>query len=528
MERHEHMADPDQGLNYILIPGRHHLLTDFQVEYLKDKTAEYGNAAIVWAVTSADHTGTQRNPIAGARRLGLIEAVMATEDMPSEVYLVSNQRERPNFAHYVIEDIRTQTGGRLVMNPENTIVACSTDAVIEQYARLGFTVLTVEKETGASRPWDVVERIIEKGAEWQQDEEIQRTMHPVCFDRYKRYHIAELIQSIYADPLIGSDDGDITITREYASYRAAFEDNAWRKVNDFAEYVRPGKIVDVGCATGQTLKLLGERPELFESDFYGVEVARPLYEICEQRKTNGEFGDTNVYFYQRNIMQSELFEPSSMSTVITMALTHEIESYLGHDELLRFIGRAYEMLEPGGVYINYDVVGPDEPGREVYFLPNTNDGETPADLRWDLEGDELAAFLGGLSTMGRFRRFLRDFRHDEGGVNTVRYEVIAGKEYAVLPWGDLSEFLAKKDYLKSWKSEMHETCCFFSHAGWCEAHRSVGFEILPVSRPITNPWLIENRFRPAGEVFTKNEAGRLVSCPDPVTNTLLIARKPQG
>jgi len=450
---------------------------------------------------------------------------MAAEQMPSEVYLISNQRQRPNFAHYVLEDIRTQTGGRVDMKPENTIVACSTNAVIEQYHTLGFKIATVEQESHAELPWDIVKRIIAAGAGWQEDPKIIDAMHPACRELYVRYHITDLIQTIYTDPLVGSDDGDITVSRDYASYRAAFEDNAWRKVDDFVAYVQPGKIVDVGCATGQTIKLLGERPELFESDFYGVEVARPLYEICQQRKTNGEFGDTNVYFYQRNIMQSELFEPDSMSTVITMALTHEVESYLGHDELLKFLKRAYTMLAPGGVYINYDVVGPDDRTEEVYFAPNHDDGENPDDLRWELEGDELAAFLGTLSTAARFKRFERDFRHDEGEGISSRREVIDDVEYIVLAHGDLCEFLAKKDYLTSWKSEMHERFCFYSHGEWARVLEDVGFEIADASRPISNPWLIDNRFEPAGKVF-KRTSGQTVASARPVTNTLLIARKP--
>jgi len=511
-------------MNYIFIPGRHHLITTFQVSYLKDLVSQHPGAEIIWAVTSADHTGTQRNPISGSRRLGLIEAVTASEHLPSEVYLISNKRERPNFAHYVLEEIRTQTSGRIDMKPDNTIVACSTQAVIEQYQTLGFEVATVEQETHASLPWEIVQRIIEASKSWKEDDKVIAAMHPVCRELYIRYHIAELVQTIYADSLVGSDDGDITVSRDYASYRAAFEDNAWRKVDDFAAFVLPGKIVDVGCATGQTIKLLGERPELFESDFYGVEVARPLYEICQQRKTNGEFGDTNVYFYQRNIMQSELFEPDSMSTVITMALTHEVESYLGHDELLKFVKRAHTMLAPGGVYINYDVVGPDDRTKEVYFAPNTHDGENPEDLRWELEGAELATFLGALSTAARFKRFEHDFRHDEGDGISARREAVEGTEYVVLSHGDLCEFLAKKDYLTSWKSEMHEKFCFYSHAEWCKVLEEAGFIITSASRAITNPWLIENRFIPAGNVYELRD-GRLIAVSPPTTNTLLIAQK---
>ena len=513
-------------MDYLLIPGRHNLVTRFQVDYLKGLLEKYKDAEVIWAVTSADHTGTQRNPLSGSRRLGIIEAVTAAESLPGEVYMIANKRQRDDFAHYLIEEIRTQTSGRIAMKPENTIVACSTDSVIAQYKALGFQVETVEHSTGAALPWDVVQKIIAAGRGWANNEEIISLMHPVCKMLYERYRLAELIQTIYGDPLVNSDDGDITITRDYASYRAAFEDNAWRKVQDFAAFVQPGKIVDVGCATGQTIKLLGEKPELFESDFYGVEVARPLYEICQQRKVNGEFGDTNVYFYQRNIMQSELFEPNAMSTVITMALTHEVESYLGHDELMRFVDRAYEMTAPGGVYINYDVVGPNDREKEVYFAPNREDGDTPEDLRWDLQGEELAAFLSTLSTAARLSRFLHDFREHEADGIAVRYEIIGGKSYAVLKYGDLCEFLAKKDYLASWKSEMHEKFCFYAHNDWCDTLKRAGFEITVDSRPITNQWLIDNRFAVAGKVYDMLDGALTERKSLPVTNTLLVARKP--
>jgi cyclopropane fatty-acyl-phospholipid synthase-like methyltransferase len=85
-------------------------------------------------------------------------------------------------------------------------------------------------------------------------------------------------------------------------------------------------------------------------------------------------------------MQAELFRPGSMDTVITMALTHEIESYMGRAELKRFLQRTYEMTAPGGVYINYDVVGPDDPDKLVYVQFTSDDGDNPADLGWQYEG----------------------------------------------------------------------------------------------------------------------------------------------
>lgn len=511
-------------ITYLLMPGRHHAVTCFQVQYLQQLLQQYPNAQVVWAVTSADHTGTQRNPIRGSRRLGIIEAVATAAQIPSEVFLIPNQRQRDDFFHYLTEEIRVQTDGRVDMTPENTIVATSTKEVIEQYQTRGFMVVTLEQESSELLPWDLVLRIIRAGKDWQTDATIQSAMHPVCYAMYVRYHIADRIQAIYADPLVQSDDGDITVTRDYSTYRQAFEDNAWRKVNDIAPYVRPGKIVDVGCATGQTLKLLSEQPELFESDFYGVEVARPLYEICKQRLTNGESGDANMFFYQRNIMQAELLKPRTMDTIITMALTHEIESYMGRGELSRFLARAYDMCAPGGVYINYDVVGPDEPDRQVYVDFTSDDGENPRDLGWELEGVKLSDFLRKLSTKSRFLRFVKDFRATEGDGIKVKTEHVNDHEYYVMRWADLCDFLAKKDYVNSWKSEMHERFCFFSHDEWCKHVQAAGFTLAEGTRAVQNDWLIENRFAPAAKVYFY-EGNSLIEAPQPTTNTLLVCEK---
>lgn len=502
----------NRSVRYILFPGRHHLVTAFQVDHLRSLLEAHPDAQVVWAITSADHGGTQRNPISGPRRLGLIESVATAAALPSLTFLIGNRRPKPDFAHYVLEEIRTQSGAAVAMRPENTIVACSTPDVMAGYEALGYAIDPVELGTDQIRPWQVVEQIIDSGAEWET--QIAGVMHPAAVEYYRRYGLAVAIQSIYSDPLIDSDDGDITVTRDYATYRAAFEDNAWRKVDEFAYAVRAGRIVDVGCATGQTIKLLSERPELFESDFYGVEVARPLYEICEQRKSNGEFGDANVFFHQRNIMQTQLFEPDSLDTVISMALTHEIESYLGRDELLAFCSRVFTMLRPGGVWINYDVVGPDAGDDLVVAEFTVTDG---------LEDGEL----GDLSSRARFDRFVHDFRHDEGDGISCEPIPFDGRDLIRLKRSALYEFLAKKDYVDSWFSEAHETFCHFEPADWVALLEQTGFEVTPQTRPIQNPWLIENRFAPAAHVYVEDDEGGLVPDEWSWTNILLVARKPE-
>ena len=520
------------SFRYALIPGRHQALTTFQASYLSDLRSREGDLELVWAVTSGNHGGTQRNPISGERRLGMIEAFVRDTDLPSHVYLITNMRPKDNFAHFVIEDIRTQSRGVVELTPENCIVVCSTPSVIAMYQALGFTIAPAELDESsgefhAIRPWDVVEAIIAAGEQWRDDPIVQNELHPACLSYYERYGLSDLVREIFDDPLVGSEDGDITDTRDYATYRQAFEDGAERKVADFVDFIKPGRILDVGCATGQTLKVLSQRPELFESDLYGIEVARPLYQICEQRKQAGEFGDANVYFYQRNIMQQKLFKLSSLDTIITMALTHEVESYLGRSELEKFVRHMYDMLEPGGVYINYDVVGPNGKDDEVYVRFTEDDGKNPADISNELTGHELSVWLSGLSTLARFRRFAQDFRAVEGDTMTYRTETIDGDEYLVMRRADLCDFLAKKDYVDSWPSEMHERFCFFEHSDWVALLEAVGFELDSASRAVQNPWLIENRFAPAAVVYTKQSDGSLRAAPQPVTNTLLVAQKPE-
>ena len=522
------------SFRYILMPGRHQAITRYQIEYLKEifKREEVDRSAeIIWAVTSANHGGTRRNPLSGSRRLGLIEAVTQAEKLPSQVYRITNKEQKNHFAHFILESIRLDSHGRLELTPDNTLVVCSTEALSREFEALGFAVDSAEFDhiyanLRGPRPWDVVEEIIRSGAQWRSSAIVRDQLHPICVEHFERYGLGDDIVEVFQDPLMDGDDGDITTTRDYTVYRQAFEEGAARKLADFERFVQPGRILDVGCATGETLKLLSKNPALFESDFYGVEAARPLYQICQQRKDGGEFGDANVFFYQRNIMRSSLFPHNSLNTIITMALTHEIESYLGHDELMAFLKRMYAITAPGGVYINYDVVGPHDKDRLVYVVFTEDDGENPDDVFPNISDAEVPAFIRTLSTKARFRRFARDFRRVEGDQMKVQYEEIEGQEYAVLRRADLCDFLAKKDYTQSWLSEMHERFCFWEYSDWEAAAKEVGFEIAEGSEAKQNQWLIENRFAPAAKVYEMNAAGQLVDAEQPITNVLLIAKKP--
>jgi len=296
------------------------------------------------------------------------------------------------------------------------------------------------------------------------------------------------------------------------------------KYNDTANYIKPGRIGDIGCAVGSWIKLACQDPRLRESDFYGIEVSRHLFDICQQRKNNGEFQNPFVFFSQKNAVTGLVFDKGSMNTIFTSSLTHEIESYGSREDLIRFIRNRYDELVIGGVWINRDVVGPENKEQTVYMHLNRADGRND-DFEAEFSGrEELAAYLSGLSTYRRFKRFAKDFRRQEGYQLRYQEKLIDGVYLIELTLKDATEFITKKDYTDNWMSEMHETFAFWSFSEWKEEMERTGFEVSAQSIVFSNPWIVENRFKGKVELYTCEE-GKLVWMDYPVTNMFLIAER---
>jgi len=342
---------------------------------------------------------------------------------------------------------------------------------------------------------------------------------------YEKYRFGVLLVDLHASPFL-TDDGDITETRDYNTYARALDAGAERKCALIRDLVIPGRIVDIGCSTGALLAELTRQDRLRESDFYGIEVARPLYAECLHRKEQGVFGNDHVFFYQRDFAARPIFPDRSIKTIISASLTHEIESYLGRDALLRFLLLVHSQLAPDGRWINLDVVGPENKDQDVYLWLNRTDGRNDDYTRQldPQDRETCRSYLQGLSSFGRFLRFAADFRNREG--YTVRFtpERIAGEDYIRLRLQDACEYLSKKDYTDNWHSEMHETFCFWSFSEWQEAARGIGFRIAPASHAFSNPWIIEHRYQGKVKLFRK-VGGELVRQDYPVTNVLLVADK---
>ena len=536
---------------WLLFPGRHHLLTNFQLQYLTLATGgrlavlrdvngqplrlDGPIDAVLWAVTSANHYGTRRNPLPAHRRLAAIEDFAAELETPSFVYLIDEIGRTDAFAEYVCDKIEVESQGRFRLRPDNAVVACSTPEVLAQYERLGFQVLPVElternpPRFRAETPWQLLNALFQTdppASDWRTNEVFLTRVARASRRLYLKYNDGDLIRELYRQPAL-TDDGDLTETRDYNVYARSFDEGAERKYALVRDLVVPGKIVDIGCCTGSLLRQLTLDPRWRSCHFYGVEVTLKLFAECLHRKEQGYFADDRVFFYQRNAAAGPIFPPASIQTFLTFSLTHELESYQGRPTLERFIGLMFEQLAPGGRWINVDVVGPENMDEMVLLRLNRNDGRNDDYDRefTRQERSEARQYLGGLSTFGRMMRFARDFRRQEGYRTPSECTTVGGETLVRLRMQDACEFLSKMDYLDNWQSEMHETFCYWSFADWRPAVERQGFAVHPSSRAFTNPWIVENRYRGRVELF-RQTGGDLTSLPYPVTNMVLTAEKP--
>lgn len=525
---HDVSSEPGP-LRYLLFPGRHHLLTRFQADYLRglaagqafDETGEAiaveRPATVVWAVTSADHGNTRRNPIPYDRREAAIERFSLAEDLRSLAVPVFDTPPTDRFAEITLKNIENATAERLTLTPGNCVVACSTPEVIKLYRGLGFRIAPVElgHPDAPQRPWDVLTLIAEGDLRWRE------LAHPATVDVFDRYRLADHVRLIHHDPIVG-DEGMLTDTRSYRTYIEAFERSAARKWTQAAPHVRPGRIVDVGCATGATLELAAADPRLHESDLIGIEIDRRLYEECIHRKAQGAFANPSIFFYQRNILAGPVLPDRSVDTTLTFALTHEVFSY-GHGEasLEAFADTVYRQTAPGGVWINSDVCGPSAKDREVILRLEDEEGENPEGPRdlGGLSGEDVRAYVESLSTRARFVQFAHDIQRHAGADFPHHIGADGGIS---LHLGDAMEFLLHKDYADNWLSESHELFCALAYDDWARLLGEAGFGLDPASRAWRNDWIVTNRLAPCAALETP-EGTQLAW---PATHVFLVARRP--
>ncbi len=544
-------------MTYLLFPGRHLLNTSFQADYLRGvlqmpldrlkflpETKQPASGPldqVVFAVTSSNQAHSRYNPIPFyVRAIGLdrfIRPFETTLAIHYRILGIPHYQPTPRFAEFTLKEIAEQTEGELALTPANCVVLCSTTAVIQQYQQLGFAILPAELDhpDQPPTPIDVLQQMVAAGEEWATDPVLRALLAPATFDLWQDFpEIPRRIFRLWRDPLL-NDAGGLTADRNYAAYAYGLSNASILnlKYQDIRQAVVPGKIVDEGCADGALLALIAR--DFPDSDLIGIDIAAEFIARCRERQRAGDFGDSFVFFHQRNITQP-IFEPGSIHTTICNSTLHELWSYGDQAETVRsYLALKFAQTAVGGRLLIRDVVGPEQGEREVYLWLNHEDGRNEDIFRRCESPEGLASHLDGLSTYGRFLRFARDFlpqRQAGQPVIQFREEVRDGRRFAILPLRHACEFLSKKDYTANWASEMHEEFAFWSFSDWKRALLDAGFHVLENpntpqsgSRVYTNPWIVSQRWEGKVALWQMTDNGRLAPLPFPPTTVILVAEK---
>lgn len=537
----------------LFFPGRHLVNTRFQEEYLlawlKQPLSELpvlGDLPtsgpldeVIFAVTSANQANSRYNPLPfhvramGVDRFGrhLKEAL----GVRYRLLGIPHFPPTPRFARHVLEEVREQSEDALVLSSEDTLVLCSTPGLIEAYRALGFAVLPAEWDLDAKRyrapaPLDVIKRLAERGAAWQQDPWLRQQLAPSwCGLLLDFPELPARLQRLFKDPLL-SEHGSLTENRNYSTYARGMDTIIGLKYREIRPGILPGKIADEGCADGALLVELAR--DFPDSDLIGIDIAAEFIARVQERQRAGEFGGTFMHVHQRNLL-TPIFTPGSIDTTICNSTLHELWSYGDQAATVEaYLAEKFRQTRPGGHLVIRDVVGFPERHDTVLMWCNDADGSNEDVFADPPEPDHLA----GLSTRARFLRFARDFlgvqreRGVRGPETQIRYDEVAGdRPLFRLSFQAAMEFLAKKDYTDNWASEVQEEFAFWSFDEWKAALARAGFAVLenpndpPAgSRAYASDWRITHQFQ--GKVAFYDEAGRPL--PYPVTNMVLIAARP--
>ena len=539
----------------LLIPGRHHLMTNFQFDYLsqiirqKNKITDilwrdvekiWVNGEIgklIFAITSSNHKNTKRNPISGAKRETLINDFAKWLNLESLIYHIDDIWLSDKFCAYLSKKIAVESNRNVEITPENTIVMTSTPDVARWFVELGYKVISAEYDVKLSKyiettPRPIMQKIIEKmklGIDPNSDAEIIKLMHSTTIDIYNKYNIREQIYIIDQDKIL-LEDGDITKTRDYNTYARSFDEGAERKFDYISSDIKAWNIVDIWCCTGGLLAEVSKDSKFAESDLYGIDIVPKFIEICEQGKALWKFKNENSFFLTKNIIDNLVFKSNFIDTAISFALTHEVISYDSYDKLKTFMTNLYDQINLGWRWINFDVIWPSNPDEQIIatlakldgydFVPiHFKDIYNKVSQDYDTYKQERKTYISWLNTYGRFLLFAKTFRAKQWDWKCDYTELWHNK--IQIKNQDLCEFLSKKDYTDNWLSEMNEYFCFMNQEKRYKLAEEVGFKVNPSSELIYNDWIYENRYK--WKVTMTNMEGNEIK--NPPTNIKLVFDK---
>lgn len=462
-----------------LLLGRFHALTRAQHTLVTSLVQEVELTRLVCVVTSADHVGTRRNPLAAELREEILRPLLEATGKPFDLVRVDDVPDDARWVEHVRAVVAAGAGIELI--PDETLVVSANRDVEALFRAAGFRRaqelaprLAPATAPGLT-PHELIARIV-AGQPWQDE------AAPSTIAVYQRHDVPARLREIFGHNL-RNDDGELSAHRDFQSYGAQMDASLIQKVADLLPWVLPPLIADKGCGTGKLMVELSRR--FAGASLIGVDLSRELLRRSDENTYAG--GDVRLILGDAAGQQ---LPDGSADTIIFSSIMHEIYSYGGYERarIHQALASAARELRVGGRIL-------------------IRDGVSPPPATWRLR------CLDG-ETRARFDRFAREFKHGAGARFTaVGDELLLGSHEA-------NEFLCKKDYVVNWDIEIHEEYGVLTIAEWRAALGAAGFEVLE-ARGYVNDWIAEHRYR--GRVALADESGAPLPWPD--TNVVLVAEK---
>ena len=286
----------------------------------------------------------------------------------------------------------------------------------------------------------------------------------------------------------------------YESYFAGMDSSMQQKVAlTTAHFPVRGRIADMGSGSGRgtfDLASLYDGLELVGVDVNPVSVER-AHEKFQRRNLSYVVGD----------ISQMVFPSNSLDGILDSSVLHHVTSFNNFDvnRVFTTLDNQVAQLKPGGVIIIRDFVIPDGPEQVFLDLPLTDGSDR-------------------LSTAALFEVFAKQWRSSVNPHGPVPFAVLesprAGFVRFLLTLRAAAEFVLRKDYRADWETEVLEEYTYLSQAQFEAAFRARGLRVV-TSRPLWNPWIVQNRFEKKFYLSDLND--RLL--PFPPTNYLIVGEK---
>jgi ubiquinone/menaquinone biosynthesis C-methylase UbiE len=279
----------------------------------------------------------------------------------------------------------------------------------------------------------------------------------------------------------------------YESYFSGMDSSMQQKVAlTTAHFPVRGRIADMGSGSGRgtfDLASLYDGLELVGVDVNPISVER----------AHEKFQRANLSYVVGDISQM-VFPENSLDGILDSSVLHHVTSFNNFDvnRVLTTLDNQVAQLKPGGVIIIRDFVIPDGPDEVFLDLPS--------------------------STAALFEIFARDWRSSVNPHGPVPFEKFESPRDGFARYRitlrAAAEFVLRKDYRDDWATEVLEEYTYLSQAQFEAAFRARGLRVV-TSRPLWNPWIVQNRFEKQFYLSDLNDQ----PLPFPPTNYLIVGEK---